>query len=385
MSKSTAVETFYHVVGARVIWKNRERFLKYTSFSLTEPDSIDEWFLSNLAVVSGPCLESNVVATTPATDGRSRNGVRPPTYGRAAVFSTSIGTFDVKGVGVRSGTAPRLTPYGTGLINVVDATFELVREMHVVEAVGPAAERLSTLALILLPFLMRDVNGSGAEIPCALLVREFAPRPSWWQQQLISPDAACEATIRCELELRKHGMTSCHPRRRIYAAGRASGLVRLKSKLTFPEKQLSRAVRAAHRKECIELPATLDVANVEFGITNTKLGGPRLSLVDFGAFRTEWVFQEPFIAYIAAERFYFSIMSPKHKLYVHRAAKPHHHAHLYDDSARVDLDLFGGNFEAGSAVEGYVRIAEFFMENISNPDLSGKFMRFISPLVAGAP
>lgn len=82
---------------------------------------IDKLILDELSFISESQLVNNDANFSIATGKRTCLVNRPPDYGRAALFQSSFGLLDVKGIGVAPDRAPSLGQYSTGLPDLPEA------------------------------------------------------------------------------------------------------------------------------------------------------------------------------------------------------------------------------------------------------------------------
>ena len=172
--------------------------------------AVEQWLVESTAYIS-TSQASNRIANTPIPlSGASRQGWRPPRYGRAALMLNSDGAlFDVKGTGVPPDEEPHL-PNSNGLLTLDEAVHEILMEhliFAIMRRVGADVYPLPSYALIDLGF---DAVWQDGRAPqrATILVRRAATRPRCqWERARQGPDMA-RALMQVELLLRWAGISA---------------------------------------------------------------------------------------------------------------------------------------------------------------------------------
>lgn len=348
-------ENLSKVDGCFVVWKDLNRLKKYTNLKRMSGRELDRWLVSEFSFVSRPHLRKNDVNQRAQTNGQERLVYRPHHYGRAAIFRTKHGYFDVKGIGVAPDKEPILDSYGTGLINVVDAASEVIRESHVATAVSGKIACVRTLAIIVYPFCMADPQGSQMMVPCAIMVREFFLRPSWVEQVYFSGSDICTAMIESEIMLREQGFTSCHPARDILAKEEC-GTVFVKCGHENRFQQIFSVVEHLAKENFISLPAHFEVPNIEFAM-DFRGRIPGLLMIDFGSIRTRQKFEKDVLAWVVGKGTAFSFLRRKDADFVKFATHTCKHSPFYSDAGCGRVEVFGTTLDKECATRGFFDLA----------------------------
>lgn len=138
------------------------------------------WLKDAGSVLSLPNARTNSVNGIPRCSGRARTGLRPPRYGRAAVFDAPISVLkaagiavDVKGCGVPSGTTPSQKRRFIGTLLLHEALQELLNARLLTEIFRRARVDVTCLPI----YGIVDLAITGwcpyleEEVPCVTMIR----------------------------------------------------------------------------------------------------------------------------------------------------------------------------------------------------------------------
>ena len=290
-------ELMLGVRGAQVIFANYTALLTdfelpLARLGLARPQdssalaAVEQWLVESTAYVSTSQASNSNVNTAIPLSGASRQGWRPPRYGRAALMLDSNGAiFDVKGTGVPPDEEPHL-PNSNGLLTLHEAVHEILME-HLVFAImrraGADVYPLPSYAVIDLGF---DAIWHDGRAPqrATLLVRRSATRPRCqWERSRQGP-AMARALMQVELLLRWAGISAsmCGAvRLRLTKDGEHRRIYRDDDALALPEETVSNLFALAKWRGDDLL---IDGVNVQ--ITTDFTWAPlRARLVDFGRYR----------------------------------------------------------------------------------------------------
>lgn len=255
-------------------------------------DEWDEWLLHKAAGLSPPHFKLNELHPPLEQNGPLTKIKRPPDYGRAAVLIDELGIFDLKGTGVADNMAPKASAYSTGLLTLSEALTETYTQRLLERCLRATSYgTVRHLAVIRLPIFIADPkNPLGMKEPCAIVVREFHPRPINSENYEKNPllGQFLENCFRAEMELRRFGLTTRIPAHSI-TVERSEHAVSANSQGHKCHPAISNFVIGICADRKVSLPATFDPINVQLA---TDIFEPnRYNLVDFNCFRFERKFR----------------------------------------------------------------------------------------------
>lgn len=361
-------EELHGVSGGRVVWCDHAQ-LREGNAQLRKLGNreLETWLLRSFSFLSSGQIQKNDVNTQVPLSVSSTWITRPRGYGRAGVFPTNAGLFDVKGIGVAPGKIPARQMYRTGLISVVEAVLEIATEKQATVALDGRYDCIKSLALIVLPFSIRDINVPNATVPAALLVRQFAPRPSWMPQKTYSISELSRLNLDVELELRKSGLTSCHPARQI-SVKRRGGRVFLQSGVRL-RRELKDALRQiVVNEQCKEVPLVFDVSNIEIAF-RPETGSFKPHVVDFGGYRSQDRFEQHLLTFNVSSTTGTAevevVRSDSSDFVPSRCRGSGFNTFYQPSTSENSFDYFGMELEARNATSAFVK-ATRIMKTILN-------------------
>lgn len=296
-------ERMLGVQGARILFANYGAIL--TDFEpflgrlISDVDNdaeccrvLDRWLIENTAFVSTTQAASSLVSTPIPLDCSSRQGWRPPRYGRATVMvdrhSSHIGAgaiFDVKGTGVPPDEDPSL-PNSNGLLTLNEAVHEVLME-HLVFAImsrlGVDVRPLPSYAVLDLGFDAVWGDGRPAQ-RATVLIRRPATRPRCqWERAMQGPEMA-RTLMHIELLLRTGGISAsvCGAVRfRVTAENQHRRIFRDEFELKIPAERVTAVFETTGWRD-----RDLIVDGVNVQITSDLCHSPlRARVMDFGRYR----------------------------------------------------------------------------------------------------
>jgi len=302
-------ETFLGVAGAQILLANYDLLradFPQAWFGSQRQEDIQSWLLDTAAVVSTSQAAATGINTSIALDQRHRLGVRPPRYGRAAVFFHDTKgiprpALDVKGTGVPADEIPEL-PHSNGLLTLDEAIHEILMEqlvLMVCRHAGATARPLPSYALIDLGFDALSPCG-GEPDPAVQLLRRTATRPRCQWQRYPTPAKLAEAMLRFELLLRHYGLSaSC------------CGAVQFSLQRTTDGLQVHRDGRQLNLQPRIykrlarSIPLAVGQSTMIDGVNIQLASDPpdpnRLWVMDFGRYRFRTQFDTHLYAWLDAD------------------------------------------------------------------------------------
>lgn len=354
-------EELHGVLGGKVLWCD-QKLLRDGSArlrKLSDPE-LETWLLRSFSFLSSAQIQENEVNSKVPLTVSSTWITRPRGYGRAGIFSTEAGLFDVKGIGVSHGKIPSRQMYRTGLISIVEAILEVATEKQAAVALQGKYDCIQSVALIALPFSIHDLNVPNATAPAALLVRQFAPRPSWMPQKTYSIAELSRLNLDIELELRKSGLTSCHPARQIKVK-RRGGRVFLQSGVRL-RSELKDALRSMVQNELkMEVPLVFDVSNIEIAF-RPETGSFKPHVVDFGGYRSQDRFDQHLLTFNVSSTTgtaEVEIVRSDSPAFVASRCRRAGFSAFYQPSAdESSFDYFGVELDARNATSAFVRATQ---------------------------
>lgn len=354
-------EELHGVSGVKVVWCDQTQ-LRESNAQLRKLSDLEleTWLLRSFSFLSSSQIQRNDVNTQVPLTVLSTWITRPRGYGRAGVFPTSAGLFDVKGIGVAPGKIPARQMYRTGLISVVEAVLEIATEKQATVALDGRYDCIKSVALIALPFSIRDINVPNATVPAALLVRQFAPRPSWMPQKTYSIAELSRLNLDVELELRRSGLTSCHPARQI-SVKRRGGRVFLQSGMRLRRELKEELRRIVVNELSMEVPLVFDVSNIEIAF-RPETGSFKPHVVDFGGYRSQDRFDQHLLTFNVSsttETAEVDIIRSDSSAFVASRCRGSGFNTFYQPSiAENRFDYFGVELDARNATSAFVRATQ---------------------------
>jgi hypothetical protein len=207
-------ELVLRVEGARVVFADYALLrADFPQLAWASRPAIDDWLLSNAAVVSAPQAAQEMVNTKIATTGATVTAFRPPLYGRAVVTAAEGGgLLDVKGAGVAPGLTPLNRSHANGLLAhgeaLANIAFREVME-RIFRRANTGFSTVPEYAVIDLGFDVRDLFGPAT--PACIQVRRAHRRPVGGVELPLAGSPEQQVKFEIELLLRHYGMTSCSP------------------------------------------------------------------------------------------------------------------------------------------------------------------------------
>ncbi len=168
-------EKMVEVRGARVVIADYDLLRRdFPHLQPLTPEEIDSWLLQEAAFVSKAQVTPNS-ANTPIVKGtKTREGLRPKSYGRAMVLPVQGGFLDVKGSGA---TRPRRGSYETGLASTGEAIREFIWEKAVKRVLDHAGSEVATVGnYAVIDFGFDVIQEDGAKLPAGIVIRQAHDR-----------------------------------------------------------------------------------------------------------------------------------------------------------------------------------------------------------------
>lgn len=172
---SPQAERMVEVTGARVVMADYDLLRRdFPHLQPLTPEEIDDWLLQEAAFVSKAQVAPNS-ANTPIAKGRkTREGLRPKSYGRAMVLPVKGGFLDVKGSGAIS---PKRGSYETGLASTGEAIREFIWEKAVKRVLDHAGSEVATVGnYAVIDFGFDVIQEDRAKLPAGIVIRQAHDR-----------------------------------------------------------------------------------------------------------------------------------------------------------------------------------------------------------------
>ena len=279
---------------------------------------INQWLIANVAYVSKAQAAQSVVNSEIVTEDLKVKGYRPPTYGRAAIYSVQEnyallkgkeglclepedkGVLDVKGAGISPGVKPSFRSHGDGLLTLQDAFIEYLNQLMIQGVFIQEDTNFKTLpiyAIIDLGFDVKNADG-GITGPACLLVRRAHTRPE--NPGGLPKYGSDQQLVQVEVErlLRQYGLTSCN-----YITGISVWKEAGELKVAYGRNNVNHLTQ--EQLDNIERVSHFTGARIDFDGINIQHTGEYAhdpsdcTLVDFGSYRVWPKFRNPLLSLVS--------------------------------------------------------------------------------------
>lgn len=297
-----SAELSHHVVGGVLLWVSHASLriiLSDSPVSTFSNEDLDAWVLRTFSLISEAHTLRNPIHKPVETSGEPIEVFRPTGYGRTIIIEAAGHLFEVKGAGVARGAIPSDLPYKSGLMPAMNAVTEMYSQA-LISRIFNRHKRFQTvecLAVIVLPIELFNPAYRGKGVRQALLVRPHYPRRQHVAKFTIPGRQECDHNCEIELLIRRYGLTTCNPAKRL-ALGHNRNEKDAKIGKTVAPQQLTKTLQNFCSSNHIPTPATFEVINVQCAYPNLDAGDPRM--IDFEHVRFENTFRSHLVQILEA-------------------------------------------------------------------------------------